>query len=113
MGDEYNTSADKKKETVNEPEYKDLDEKTEKLAMSIARGHENFMKDQACCAIINCTPYRGPSMDAGTIFELGFMRALGKPCFGFTNAATNFNKRSRSFSVFSSKSLYSGSLTVS
>merc|ERR1711976_104115 len=39
LEDEYNAGADKKKETVNEPEYKDLDEKTEKLAMSIARGH--------------------------------------------------------------------------
>jgi len=52
-----------------------LDDKTEKVAMAIAKGHEIFMRNNACCAIINCTPYRGPSMDAGTIYELGFMRA--------------------------------------
>lgn len=81
-----------------EPTPEQLKEKTDKVAMCIAQGHEKFMRNNACCAIINCSPYRGPSMDAGTIFELGFMRALGKPCFGFTNVATNFNKRSRAYS---------------
>jgi len=73
--DEYNAEKDKQKEDSKEPKADDLDEKTEKVAMSIAKGHEIFMRNNACCAIINCSPYRGPSMDAGTIYELGFMRA--------------------------------------
>merc|ERR1711976_1020646 len=95
---EYEAVQDDKIKEKKELTIEQLDDKTEKVAMAIARGHEIFMRNNACCAIINCTPYRGPSMDAGTIYELGFMRALGKPCFGFTNAATNFNKRSRRFS---------------
>merc|ERR1712119_151684 len=95
--DEYIKGLDSQSAGM-EPTPEQLKEKTEKVAMCIAQGHEKFMRENACCAIIDCSPYRGPSMDAGTIFELGFMRALGKPCFGFTNVATNFNKRSRAFS---------------
>src|SRR5580692_11184031 len=33
-----------------------------------------------CAALIaNLTPFRGPSADAGTVFEVGYMRALGRP----------------------------------
>lgn len=45
--------------------------------------------------IANLTPFRGPSADAGTVFELGFMRALGRPVFGWTNDATPFAQRTR------------------
>jgi nucleoside 2-deoxyribosyltransferase len=38
-----------------------------------------------CDALIaNLTPFRGPSADAGTIFELGFMRALCRPVFAWS-----------------------------
>lgn len=41
----------------------------------------------ACAAIIaNLTPFRGPHADPGTAFELGYMRALGKPCLAYTTA---------------------------
>jgi nucleoside 2-deoxyribosyltransferase len=36
--------------------------------------------------LFNLTPFRGPSADAGTLVELGFMAALGKPVFAYTNA---------------------------
>ncbi len=39
--------------------------------------------------IFNLTPFRGPSADAGTVFELGLMIGLGKPVFGYTNAAAD------------------------
>jgi nucleoside 2-deoxyribosyltransferase len=44
-------------------------------------------------AIANCTPFRGVSMDAGTAYEVGFMRALGRPVFGYTNAGGSYAER--------------------
>ncbi|MGE0723852.1 MAG: nucleoside 2-deoxyribosyltransferase, partial [Alphaproteobacteria bacterium] len=35
--------------------------------------------------IANLTPFRGPGADPGTAFEVGYMTALGKPAFGYTN----------------------------
>lgn len=58
--------------------------KTEQ-ARRIALGNEGLMR--SCNAIIaNLTPFRGVSMDAGTAFEVGYMRALEKPVYGYTNA---------------------------
>ncbi len=51
-----------------------------------------------CVALIaNLTPFRGPSADAGTVFELGFMRALGRPVFGWSNTARGFTERTLDF----------------
>jgi nucleoside 2-deoxyribosyltransferase len=47
--------------------------------------------------IANLTPFRGPSADVGTVFELGFMRALGRPVFGWSNAAPDFTARTLAF----------------
>jgi len=56
------------------------------------RGNEALMR--GCDALIaNLTPFRGPSADAGTVFELGFMRGLGRPVFGYANAAARFGSR--------------------
>jgi nucleoside 2-deoxyribosyltransferase len=63
-------------------------------AHRIARRNEAHIA--GCAALIaNLTPFRGPSADAGTVFELGFMRALGRPVFGWSNCATPFAARSR------------------
>lgn len=49
---------------------------------------------RGCDALIaNLTPFRGPSADVGTVFELGFMRALGRPVFGYSNVAQRFGAR--------------------
>ena len=49
---------------------------------------------QAADALIaNLTPFRGVSADVGTVYELGYARALGKPVFGYTNVATDLRKR--------------------
>ena len=40
---------------------------------------------EADAVIANLTPFRGVGADPGTAFELGFMLALGKPVFGYTN----------------------------
>ena len=47
-----------------------------------------------CDALIaNLTPFRGPSADAGAAYELGFMRALGRPVFGYSHVAQRFGAR--------------------
>jgi nucleoside 2-deoxyribosyltransferase len=50
---------------------------------------------RGCDALIaNLTPFRGPSADPGTVFELGFMRALGRPVFGWSASALSLKERS-------------------
>lgn len=44
--------------------------------------------------VANLTPFRGPSADVGTAYELGFMRALGRPAFGYSNVTQRFGARS-------------------
>lgn len=45
--------------------------------------------------VANLTPFRGPSADAGTVFELGYMTALAKPTFAYTNDAAALLERTR------------------
>jgi len=60
----------------------------------IARRNEAHIT--GCAALIaNLTPFRGPSADVGTVFELGFARALGRPVFGWSGAGAPFDARSR------------------
>lgn len=63
-------------------------------AYAIARANE-FLIQGADGVIANMTPFRGPSMDAGTIFEIGYARALGKPVFGYTTSKESFGIRTR------------------
>ncbi len=51
----------------------------------------------AAALIANLTPFRGPSADVGTVFELGFMRALGRPVFGWSATSVSFAERTRAF----------------
>jgi nucleoside 2-deoxyribosyltransferase len=60
--------------------------------------HRIYMANEAhirsCDALIaNLTPFRGPSADAGTAYEVGFMRALGRPVFGYSHVAQRFGAR--------------------
>lgn len=60
----------------------------------IARRNEAHIA--GCAALIaNLTPFRGPSADVGTVFELGYARALGRPVFGWSGAAEPFEARCR------------------
>ena len=53
---------------------------------AISRAMERVMR--GCNAmIVNLTPFRGPSADVGSAYEMGFMRALGRPIFAYTNDA--------------------------
>ncbi|MDE2516067.1 MAG: nucleoside 2-deoxyribosyltransferase [Rhodospirillales bacterium] len=63
---------------------------------AIAAANEAHIR--SCDALIaNLTPFRGPSADPGTVFELGFMRALGRPVFGYAVEEKRFAERSRIF----------------
>ena len=49
---------------------------------------------RARIGLFNLTPFRGVSADAGTLFELGYMHALGKrPLFGYTNNLSLYRQR--------------------
>jgi nucleoside 2-deoxyribosyltransferase len=45
--------------------------------------------------IANLTPFRGPSADVGTVFELGMLIGLGKPVFAYTNEVPDLLTRLR------------------
>ncbi len=53
----------------------------------------------ADAVIANLTPFRGPSADVGTAYEVGFMRALGRPVFGYSTTAAPFTQRTRDFAA--------------
>jgi nucleoside 2-deoxyribosyltransferase len=60
----------------------------------------NEMLIQSCGLMIaNLTPFRGPSADVGTVYEVGFMRALGRPVFGYATVAEAFTRRSLDFAA--------------
>ena len=53
-------------------------------ALSISQAMEAAMR--SCDAmIVNLTPFRGVSADVGSVYEMGFMRGLGRPVFGYSN----------------------------
>ena len=61
----------------------------------IARRNEAHIR--SCSAIIaNLTPFRGPSADVGTVYEIGFARGLGLKVFGYATVATAFLDRTLS-----------------
>src|SRR5476651_1766146 len=43
--------------------------------------------------IANLTPFRGPSADVGTVYEVGFARALGLKIFGYATTTELFFTR--------------------
>jgi nucleoside 2-deoxyribosyltransferase len=50
---------------------------------------------EACDLLIaNMTPFRGVSMDVGTAFEVGYMRALRRPVLGYSNTPLDLRERS-------------------
>jgi nucleoside 2-deoxyribosyltransferase len=51
------------------------------------------MMREAHLGILNLTPFRGPSADVRTVFELGMLAGLGKPVFGYTNVTESLFKR--------------------
>ena len=65
-------------------------------ARRISLANEEAMRSSHA-AIANLTPFRGVSMDAGTAFEVGFMRALGRPLFAYSTTAADYAARARAY----------------
>ena len=57
----------------------------EAMAGAIFRANVAMMRD-ADVVIADLTPFRSPSADPGTAFELGFAFALGLPVYGFSES---------------------------
>ena len=66
----------------------------ERADWAIYRSNVALMQE-ADCAIVNLTPFRGPSADVGSVFELGMMVGLGKRVFGYSNTTTDLLSRVR------------------
>lgn len=65
-------------------------------AMKILGANEALMR--SCDLIVaNATPFRGVAMDSGTAYEIGFMRALGKAVFVYTNAPSDYAVRAKDY----------------
>jgi nucleoside 2-deoxyribosyltransferase len=63
-------------------------------ALQISAANEAMIR--GCDLLIaNLTPFRGPSADVGTVYEMGFARALGMPVLAYTNVAGNLLDRTR------------------
>ena len=64
--------------------------------LAVSRAMERVMR--TCDAtIVNLTPFRGPSADVGSAYEMGFMRALGRPIFAYSNDSRSFLDRVAAF----------------
>jgi len=67
-------------------------------ATGIAISAANEALIRSCDLVIaNMTPFRGPSADVGTAYEMGFARALGKPVLAYTESVESFAPRTRAF----------------
>lgn len=63
-------------------------------ALKIFAANERAIRN--CDSLLaNLTPFRGPSADPGTAYEIGFARALGRPIFAYTNVADSLLERMR------------------
>jgi nucleoside 2-deoxyribosyltransferase len=66
------------------------------IAMTISRLNEALIQD--CDIVIaNLTPFRSPSVDPGTAFEIGYARALQKRIFGYSASVSPLLERTRAF----------------
>jgi len=73
-----------------------LDNKVDLAASSasldIFKGNEAMM-DAADAIIANLTPFRGPSADTGTVYELGYMAGRRKLLFAYSNDPAAYRER--------------------
>lgn len=66
----------------------------EATAFAIYRGNLGSMLSCGF-AIANITPFRGVSVDPGTAFEVGYMSALSRPVFAYSNEPLEYAARTR------------------
>lgn len=54
----------------------------------------NYRLIDSCDAVLaNMVPFRGPSMDVGTAWEVGYAYAQGKPIVGYTDILTPYRTK--------------------
>ena len=63
-------------------------------AQQISSANEEMIR-KSDLVIANVTPFRGPSADVGTAYEMGFARALQIPVFAYTTVAGTLLERTR------------------
>jgi nucleoside 2-deoxyribosyltransferase len=51
------------------------------------------MMDRCVAGVANLTPFRGPSADVGTAFEMGYLFGRGYPVYGYTSHAADYAAR--------------------
>lgn len=62
------------------------------IGMDIAKANRELIHD--CDAVIaNLTPFRGPSADPGTVWEVGYAAALNKIVLGYTSDGRKYIDR--------------------
>jgi len=61
--------------------------------LAIFRANTALM-DGCDAAIANVTPFRGPSCDPGTAYEIGYLRGQGKAVLAYSNTDIPFTHRS-------------------
>jgi nucleoside 2-deoxyribosyltransferase len=61
-------------------------------SLIIFKGNEAMM-DASDAIIANLTPFRGPSADPGTVYELGYMAGTGKLCLAYSNEPATYTNR--------------------
>src|SRR5216117_2264281 len=61
-------------------------------SLEIFKANEAMM-DSADAIIANLTPFRGPSADAGTVYELGYAAGRGKFCLAYCNDPAPYRDR--------------------
>ena len=61
-------------------------------ALLIRKANEDMMR-QSDAAIADMTPFRGPGMDGGTAYEIGYMAALGKPVVAYSDDTGFYSSR--------------------
>jgi nucleoside 2-deoxyribosyltransferase len=61
-------------------------------SLDIFKGNEAMM-DAADAIIANLTPFRGPSADAGTVYELGYMAGRRRLLFAYSNDPAAYPER--------------------
>lgn len=67
-------------------------------ARRISEENEQLMR-ASDALIANCTPFRSVSMDIGTGYEIGFMRGLGRPVFGYSNVTPSLAERTERYNA--------------
>lgn len=64
------------------------------LGITIFRSNIHLMESADAC-IANMTPFRGPSMDVGTAFEIGYMVSRKKPVFGYSQDSRFYSEKAQ------------------